>query len=197
MPAKTLQNDRAADHVAAEARSALAVLDSHRSVGRETAVAPGQEVVDSRLGDELLVEQHPQHLGAKQPLDVTGVEPGERPEGAVRREAAVRHQHVDMRVEVQKLSRGLQEPSRARGNIGAVKVGSEVELQGSPGTAGELTQKPAVVAEEDPKPLGNRGHDLAMGNFFEQLLLGPVRPQELRASGGSSGTGLGACRRRR
>ncbi len=29
-----------------------------------------------------------------------GVEPGERPEGAVRREAAIRHEHVDVWVEV-------------------------------------------------------------------------------------------------
>ena len=79
-----------------------------------------------------------------------GVKPNQRPEGAVRREAAVRHQHVDMWVEVQKLSRGLEEPSRPRRSIGAVKVGSEVELQGAPCAAGDLTQKPAVVAEEDP-----------------------------------------------
>jgi len=41
---------------------------------------------------------------------------------AVRREAAVGHEHVDMRMEVEQLSRGLQEASRARGHVGAVKV---------------------------------------------------------------------------
>jgi hypothetical protein len=46
-------------------------------------VAPGQEIVDNRLADQLFAEQHPQHLSAKQPLDVLGVEPGERAEGAV------------------------------------------------------------------------------------------------------------------
>ena len=44
-------------------------------------MAPGQETVDDRLGDQLLAEEHPQHLGAKEPLDVLGVEPGKRVEG--------------------------------------------------------------------------------------------------------------------
>jgi hypothetical protein len=44
-----------------------------------------------------------------------------------------------MRVEVQKLTRGLDESHGARRNVGAVKVAVEVELQGSPGTAGQLS----------------------------------------------------------
>jgi hypothetical protein len=47
----------------AEAHRALAVLDPHRPVCREAAVAPGQEVVDGRLGDELLVVTEPGNLG--------------------------------------------------------------------------------------------------------------------------------------
>jgi hypothetical protein len=47
-------------------------------------VAPGWEVVDDRLADQLLVQQPPQHIGTEKPLDVPEVEPGERPEGAVR-----------------------------------------------------------------------------------------------------------------
>ncbi len=43
------------------------------------------------LGEQLLAEEHPQHLRAEPPLHVLGVEPSERPEGAVGQEAAVRH----------------------------------------------------------------------------------------------------------
>ncbi len=59
------------------------------------------------------------------------------------------------------------------------KYAVEVELEGSPGAAGQLSQELAIVAEEDPQPLGDREDDLAVGNVFEQLLLGPVRPQKL------------------
>jgi len=55
-----------------------------------------------------------------------------------------------MRVEVEQLPRGLHEPHGSRGNAGAVEVGREVELEGSPGTAGELSQELAVIAEEEP-----------------------------------------------
>ena len=152
-PAEPFEDDRAADHGAAEADGALPVLHSHRAMCREPAVAPGQEVVDDPLGDQLLPEEHPQHLGPKEPLDVLGVEGGEWPEGALRCEAAVRHQHADMRVEVEQLPRGLHEPHRARSHVGAVEVGCKVELQSPPGAAGQFSDKLTVVAEEDPQPL--------------------------------------------
>ncbi len=179
VPAQTLQDDRTADHVPPEAHCALPVLHSHRAVCREAAVAPGQKVVDDRLADQLLGEQHSEHFRAKEPFNMLGVKPGERPEGAVRRETAIRHEHVEVWVEVEKLSRGLQEAGRARSHIGAVKVAVEVELQGSPGTAGQPSQELAVVAEEDSKPLGNREDHLAVRDILEQFLLGPVRPQKL------------------
>ena len=94
-------------------------------------------------------------------------------------EATVRHQHVDMWVEVEQLARRLHESHGSRGDVGAVEVGREIELQGSPGTAGQLSQELAVVAKEDPQPLGDGEDHLAVGDVLEQLLLGPVRPQKL------------------
>ena len=94
-------------------------------------------------------------------------------------EALNGHEHVDMRMEVEQLSRGLQEPGPARSHIGAVKVAVEVELQRPPGTSGQLSQELAVVAEEDSEPLRDGEDHLAMGDVFEQLLLGPSRPQQL------------------
>ena len=80
-------------------------------------------------------------LGAKQPLDVLAVEPDEGPEGAVGSEATVGHEHVDMRMEIEQLSRGLDKPNGSRGDVGAVEVGLEVESESSPGAAGELAQQ--------------------------------------------------------
>ena len=58
VPLQPLQDDRTSDHVPAETHGALPVFDPHRSVRREAAVAPGEEVVDDRLGDQLLAEKH-------------------------------------------------------------------------------------------------------------------------------------------
>ena len=144
---------------------------------RKATVPPGEEIADSFLRDQAVLDEHPQHLGAQEPLDVLGVGPGERPEGAVRQEATVRQQHVDVGVEVEKLPCRLNEPHRARDHLGAVEVRREVELQGPPGTGGELAEELSVVAQEHPEPLGDGEDRLAVGNVFEQLLLGPHRPK--------------------
>ena len=107
IPGESLEDDGTADHVASKANGTLAILHAHRTVCGETAVAPGEEVVDDRLEDQLLVQQPPQHLATEKPLDVPGVEPDERLEGAVGSEAPVCHKHMDMRVEVEQLAQKL------------------------------------------------------------------------------------------
>jgi len=84
-----------------------------------------------------------------------------------------------MWMKVEKVARGLDEPDGSRGDGRAIEIVIEVEFEGSPGTTGELAQKLPVVAEEDPQALGHREDHLAVGNILEQLLVGPVRPQEL------------------
>jgi len=88
-------------------------------------------------------------------------------------------EHVDMRMRIEQLSCGLDEPDGSRGDVGAIEVGAKVELQGSPGTAGEFAQELSVVTEEDPQPLGDGEDHLAVGDVFEQFALGPVRPRKL------------------
>ena len=66
-----------------------------------------------------------------------------------------------MRVEVEQLARGLDESNGSRGDGRAIEIGFEVELEGSPGTAGELAQKLPVVAEEHSQPLGDGEDHLA------------------------------------
>ena len=65
VPTQPLVNDRAADHVPAEAHGALPVLDSHCTARGEATVAPGQEVVHGRLVDEFLAEEHAENLRAE------------------------------------------------------------------------------------------------------------------------------------
>ena len=72
-----------------------------------------------------------------------------------------------MRMEVEQLSRGLQEGGSARSHVGAVKMAVEVELQGSPSAAGQSSQEPAVIPKEDSEPFGNGEHHLAVGDVFD------------------------------
>ncbi len=67
-----------------------------------------------------------------------GVKPGERPEGAVGQEAAVGHEDVDVRMEVEQFARGLDELHGARFDANTLEVAVEVELQGPLGTAGQF-----------------------------------------------------------
>jgi hypothetical protein len=52
----------------------LAVFDPHGPVDREAAVAPGQKVADGLLADETIIHEHPRDLGAKEVLEVAGVD---------------------------------------------------------------------------------------------------------------------------
>jgi hypothetical protein len=83
---------------------------SQRLGWKRAAVAPGEEIGNDRRGDQLLVQQPPQHIGTEKPLNVPGVEPGKRPEGAVGSEAPVGDEHVDVWVEIEQLARGLDKP---------------------------------------------------------------------------------------
>ncbi len=82
-------------------------------------------------------------------------------------------------MKIEQFSRGLQKPGRTRSHVGTVKVAVGVELQGSPGTAGQFSQELPVVAEEDSEPLWDGEHHLAVRDILKQLLLGPLCPEQL------------------
>ncbi len=104
---------------------------------REAAVAPGQEVVHDRLGDQLLVQQHPQHLGLVEAVDVPVVAGRQRVERPVRSPAAVDQQDMDVGVDVQELcldghSKGAQIEHLA------VDRSGDPEVLGRPATSAPL-----------------------------------------------------------
>ncbi len=142
-------------------------------------MAPGEEIAHGFLGDEALVHEHPQHLGSEEAFEVAGVEAWQVMEAPVRAEAAIGGEEVDVWVKVEQLARGLEETHGAGSYVSAIDEHFEVELESSPGAGGELAQKLAVVAEEEAEPLGDGEDHLTVGDVFEQLLLGPGRPQQL------------------
>jgi hypothetical protein len=71
------------------------------------------------------------------------------------------------------------DPHRSGDQVAALEVRVEVELESAPGAVGQVTKKLAVIAAEDSQPLGDGEDHLPVRDVFEQLLLGPPRPEEL------------------
>ncbi len=86
---------------------------------------------------------------------------------------------MDVGVEIEHFACGGDEADGARYDIVAVKVDLKIQLEGSPSTPGQLAQEFSIVAEEDSQALGEGENDLPMRDIFEQLLSGPMGPQEL------------------
>jgi hypothetical protein len=77
----------------------LPVFDPHRTVDREAAVAPGEEIAHGFLGDETLIHEHPQDLGLEEAFEVAGVEAWQVAEAPIGAEAAIGRKDVDMGME--------------------------------------------------------------------------------------------------
>ena len=81
----------------------MEVFEPHGTVDRETAVAPGKKITHGLLVDEVLVHEHAQDLGAEEALEVAGVKAWQVMEASGGAEAAIGHENVDVRVEVEQL----------------------------------------------------------------------------------------------
>ena len=66
IPGESLEDDGTADHVASKANGTLTILHAHRTVCGEAAVAPGEEVGDHLLGDEIAAEKYAQQFGPEE-----------------------------------------------------------------------------------------------------------------------------------
>jgi len=108
---------------------------------------------------------------------VAGVEAWQVAEAPLGAKVAIGRENMDMGVEVEQLADGLEETHSAGCHLSAVEGHLEVEPEGSPGTSGELTQRQAVVAEEEAQALGDSKYDLPVGDILDELFLGPDLPQ--------------------
>jgi hypothetical protein len=99
VPGESFEGERASNHVPAETRGCIAIVDLHGTVDRETAMTPSQKVADDLLADETLVHEHPQHLGAEEAFEVAGVEAWQVAEAPIGAEAAIGRKDVDMGME--------------------------------------------------------------------------------------------------
>ncbi len=100
-------------------------------------------------------------------------------ESAVRQKTTVGVQDMQVGVEVEPLARGGDETDGSRDDVITVEVDLEVQSKGTPGASGQLAEQFSVVAEEDSQSLRQGENHLTVGDIFEQLLPGPMSPQEL------------------
>ena len=84
-----------------------------------------------------------------------------------------------MGIEIKQFADGGDEPDSPGYDVVAVKVDLKIQPEGSPSTPSQLAQEFTIVTEEDFQPLGEGENDLAVRDIFEQLLSGPMGPQEL------------------
>ena len=83
-----------------------------------------------------------------------------------------------MRVKVQELSGGLDEPDGA-GTAAASSKYARTQSRSAPGAGGEIPQQRALVAKVRPQALGDGEHHLPVRHLLEQLIDGPLGPDQL------------------
>ena len=95
---------------------------------------------------------------------------GKEVELAIRVEAALQDQGVEVRIEPERVTKGLIGEDCSAGDglagRGGVELGDQREDE-----AGDLAEEALVVAKEDPKGLGQREDELPMGKGEQQVLV--------------------------
>lgn len=95
---------------------------------------------------------------------------GEEVELAIRVEAALEDDRVEMRIEPERISKGLigeyGSAGDGLGGSGGVELGDQREDQ-----PGDEAEEPLVVTEEYPKSFGDREDELPMGKGKKQVLV--------------------------
>jgi hypothetical protein len=104
---------------------------------------------------------------------------------------ALRHQKMEMRVEIDTLPEGLDD----RDNTGLEcfpRRGLKIGKKRLDGTAAKIAQEPKLELEKDAQHLGDREDHLAMRNVQEERLPQPLTPffQPLGMTGGTEPPGL-------
>ncbi len=178
VPLQAVQDDRTPSHIPAQPSGCRLLLHPHPSMHREPAVAPRQQRLHHLLADLSPSHQKPKHFRPPQPLQSLPIHPQQVPETPVGQEPTIRHQQVHMRMKTQKLPCRLHEPDSARLDD-TLQRSLQAQPPRPPSTPQQFPQQPTIEAKEDPKPLRNRQHHLTVRHLCQQLLLRPLRPQQL------------------
>ena len=131
--------------------------------GQSITVPVGTTILDAaaHLGIEIPVICYHPHLTGNGLCRVCSVDAG----GRVQMAACVSEcgNGMDVRMEVDELSEGLNAGDHAGNDIATVEH-LPINLDGGlPSGAGQLAEQTPIVAAENPQPLGNRKDELAMG----------------------------------
>jgi len=89
--------------------------------------------------------------------------------------AALRHQEMEVRVEVEPVSEGLDRGNHTGDEFFACQ-GLKVDREGPGSGAAELPQEPTLELKEDPQYLGDRQHHLAMRHVQKKRFPHPRSP---------------------
>ena len=165
--------------------------DPHAVVHVKARVRPGEHALGGVAVHQLALHQHAEHRAAERFGHRRHVVQRQRHERAVRPEAAVGDQQMEMGVPVGqrtvRLDRG-DDADRARP---LTRGGPDERRERARRDPRQVAEQGPVIEEVRPQALGDREHDLAVRHRGEQGLLQPNAPQR-QAFGVTAGTEVAA-----
>ena len=142
------QGQKRPDHVFAHALGLFLSLSTHPAVAIEPRVPPGEKAFRPFGAQQLLVDKRGQDLVGEELSQPRVVDLSDLVEGTRLIHSALRHQEMQMRVDIYPVPEclnGRDDP----GHKLASGRDFEISSQGPESAAAELAQKPAVVFKED------------------------------------------------
>jgi len=130
----------------------------------EARVSPAEHLRDERRTDLAALQQQIEDLRLPELLEGLVVEFGKRNERTVGCERAVGQERMEVRMPMDQFAEGMDGGEHGRRYVPAVQDGAVDFKHRPPGEPRQLAKQPAVEAEEDPKALGDREHELSVGD---------------------------------
>jgi len=145
------------------------------AVNIEACVAPAEDLLHKGKADELFPEKQREDLMGKDFLDSLVMETTDTMESTIRGRASFSHQDMDMRMEVDALSEGLDHRHNSRHELqfcGCVQKFHKCTHRAET----EIIEEFSLVTEEQTQHLGNSKDNLTVGNIKEKFFPHPVAP---------------------
>ncbi len=157
---------------------------------------PGEHAGGLVFIEQLQAHEQAEHGAAERLGQARRVVGGPGDEGAIRPEAAVGHEEVQVRMPVRPGAVRLPARDDPHGEVALAGQCANGGGHGAGGDAGDLAEQAAAVQTVGAEPLGNGEHHLAVRHRREQGRVQPLRPDR-QPLGVTAGAEVAALARER
>jgi len=160
-----LLRERGTQDILGQALPSMTVvtLDLDLIVNTEAGVSPGEELVDQFSADLIFPEQHLKDLVAEEVFQFPYVYFRKDVKPPVRHKAAVGDEAMEVGVEVDQITEGLDRDDGSGYAFRPVQGRAEKLFEALIGALAELSQEFPIESKIGPQHFGNRKHILPMG----------------------------------